>query len=123
MTFKTQPVDDDWSVPNWNRDRSMTFRTKPQYLCPILKETEWCVPCLFDRIYQIDYDLNIRHWTPYAFSESLDRSIKPIVIVTIYGGWENPSYRWIRYGIDAIVEERNFRLLHHFFNQDILSHL
>jgi hypothetical protein len=101
----------------------MIFRTKPQYLYPILKNIEWSVPFLFDRIYQIDYDITIKHWIAYPFSESLDRSIKPVVIITIYGGWENPSYRWLRYGIDAIVEERNFKLLHHFFEQDILSHI
>ncbi|AFY93149.1 hypothetical protein [Chamaesiphon minutus] len=99
----------------------MTFRTKPQYLYPILKDIEWSVPFLFERIYRIDYDITTKHWAAYPFSESLDRSIKPVVIVTIYGGWENPSYRWLRYGIDAIVEERNFDLMHHFFKQDILS--
>lgn len=123
MTFRTKPLDEDWSVPNWGSDRSMTFRTKPQYLCPILKEIEWSIPFLFDRIYQVDYDLNIGQLTSYPFSESLDRSIKPVVIVTIYGGWENPSYRWVRYGIDAIVEERNFKLLYHLFEQDIRSHI
>jgi hypothetical protein len=101
----------------------MTFRTKPQYLYPIDKNIEWSVPFLFDRIYQIDYDITIKHWTAYPFSESLDRSIKPVVIVTIYGGWEKMSYRWLCYGIDAIVEERNFKLLHQFFEQDILSHI
>lgn len=101
----------------------MTFRTKPQYLYPILKNIEWSIPFLFDRIYQIDYDISIKHWTAYPFSESLNRSIKPVVIVTIYGGWENPSYRWLRPDIDAIVEERNSELLHHLFKQDILSHI
>jgi hypothetical protein len=101
----------------------MTFRTKPQYLYPILKDIEWSVPFLFERIYRIDYDITTKHWTAYPFSESLDRSVKPVVIVTIYGGWENPSYRWLRYGIDAIIEERNFDLMHHFFKQDILSNI
>jgi hypothetical protein len=101
----------------------MIFKTKPQHLYPILKNIEWSVPFLFERIYRIDYDITIKHWTAYPFSESLDRSIKPVVIVTIYGGWKNPSYRWLRYGIDAVVEERNFDLIHHFFKQDILSHI
>ena len=101
----------------------MTFRTKSPYLYPILKNIEWSVPFLFDRIYQIDYDISTRQLTSYPFSESLDRSIKPVVIVTIYGSWENPSYRWLRYGIDAIVEERNFKLLYHLFEQDVLSHI
>ena len=101
----------------------MTFRTKPQYLYPILKNIEWSVPFLFDRIYQIDYDISTRQWTAYPFSESLDRSIKPVVIVTIYGGYGTNSYRWLRFGIDAIVEERNVRLMRHLFEQDILSHI
>jgi hypothetical protein len=101
----------------------MTFRTKPQYLYPIVKDIEWVVPFLFERIYQIDYDIPIKHWTAYPFSESLDRSIKPVVIVTIYGDYGTNSYRWIRYGIDAIVEERNVDLLNHFFKQDVLSHI
>ena len=101
----------------------MNFKTKSPYLYPINKNIEWSVPFLFDRIYQIDYDIPLKHWTAYPFSESLDRSIKPVVIVTIYGGWENPSYRWLRFGIDAIVEERNFELLHHFFEQDVLPHI
>ena len=101
----------------------MTFRTKPQYLYPILTNIEWSVPFLFDRIYQIDYDISTRQWTAYPFSESLDRSIKPVVIVTIYGGYGTNSYRWLRFGIDAIVEERNVRLMRHLFEQDILSHI
>jgi hypothetical protein len=102
----------------------MTFsRTKPECLYPILKDIEWSVPFLFDRIYQIDYDIPSRSLTGYPFSESLDRSIKPVVIVTIYGGYGTNSYRWLRYGIDAVVEERNFKLLHHFFEQDILPHI
>ena len=101
----------------------MTFKTKPQYLYPIDKNIEWSVPFLFDRIYQIDYDISTRQWTTYPFSESLDRSIKPIVIVTIYGGYGTNSYRWLRFGIDAIVEERNVRLMRHFFEQDVLSHI
>ena len=101
----------------------MTFRTKPQYLYPILKDIEWTIPLLFERVYKIDYDIPIKHWTAYPFSESLDRSVKPVIIVTIYGGWENPSYRWLRPNIDAIVEERNLDLLKHFFELDILSNI
>ena len=101
----------------------MTFKTKPQYLYPILKNIEWSVPFLFDHIYQIDYDISTRQWTAYPFSESLDRSIKPVVIVTIYGGYGTNSYRWLRFGIDAIVEERNVRLMRHLFEQDVLSHI
>jgi hypothetical protein len=114
---------DDWSVVDWGGDRSMTFRTKSQYLYPILKEIEWSVPFLFERIYKIDYDIALRQWTAYPFSESVDRAIKPVVIVTIYGGWENPSYRWLRPNIDAIVEENNFDLMNRFFKQDILSNI
>ena len=101
----------------------MTFRTKSPYLYPIDKNIEWSVPFLFDRIYQIDYDISTRQWTTYPFSESLDRSIKPVVIVTIYGGYGTNSYRWLRFGIDAIVEERNVRLMRHLFEQDVLSHI
>ena len=101
----------------------MTFKTKPQYLYTIDKNIEWSVPFLFDRIYQIDYDISTRQWTAYPFSESLDRSIKPVVIVTIYGGYGTNSYRWLRFGIDAIVEERNVRLMRHLFEQDVLSHI
>jgi hypothetical protein len=109
---------------DWGRDRNMTFsRTKPECLYPILKDIEWSVPFLFDRIYQIDYDIPVKHFTAYPFSESLDRSIKPVVIVTIYGGYGTNSYRWLRPNIDAIVEERNFKLIYQFFEQDILSHL
>jgi len=101
----------------------MTFRTKPQYLYPILKDIEWSVPFLFDRIYQIDYDIPIKHWTAYPFSESLDRSIKPVVIVTIYGGYGTNSYQWFRPHIDAVIQERNFDLIYQFFKQDILAHI
>ena len=101
----------------------MTFRTKPQYLYPILKNIEYALPLLFDRIYQIDYDIPIKHWTAYPFSESLDRSIKPVVIVTIYGGYGTNSYRWLRPHIDAVVQERNFDLIYQFFKQDILPYI
>lgn len=102
----------------------MTFsRTKPECLDPILKNIEWSVPFLFDRIYQIDYDIPIKHWRAYPFSESLDRSIKLVVIVTIYGGYGTNSYRWLRPNIDAIFEERNFKLIYQFFQQDILPYI
>ncbi len=89
----------------------------------VATDIEWSVPFLFDRIYQIDYDIPVRHFTAYPFSESLDRSIKPVVIVTIYGGYGTNSYRWLRPNIDAIVEERNIGLIYQFFEQDILSHI
>lgn len=55
----------------------------------------------------------------YPSIESLDRSIKSVVIITIYGGWKNPSYRWYRPNIDAIIEEGNIDLLNQLFSQDV----
>jgi hypothetical protein len=79
----------------------MTFRSKPQYLSPVMNDIEWDTFLLFERVYRIDYDLNIKHWTAYPFTESLDRQVKPVVI----------------------VEEQNFNLLQHFFKQDILTYI
>jgi hypothetical protein len=101
----------------------MTFRSKPQYLSPVLDDIEWDTFLLFERVYRFDYDITFRHWSSYTFIESLDRAIKPVVIVTIYGGYGTNSYKWLRPDIDAIVAERNFDLLHHFFKQDILTHI
>jgi hypothetical protein len=101
----------------------MTFKTKPRHLYPIVKDIKWAIPFLYERVYKIDYDIPVKHWTAYPFTESLDRAIKPVVIVTIYGGYSTNIYRWTRYGIDAIVEERNVDLLNHFFKQDVLSHI
>jgi hypothetical protein len=101
----------------------MTFRTEPRHLYPVAKGIEWTIPFLFQRIYKIDYDIPIKHWTAYPFTESLDRSIKPVVIVTIYGGYGTNSYQWLRPHIDAIVEERNMDLLHNFFKQDVLLYI
>jgi hypothetical protein len=101
----------------------MTFRTKPQYLLPIINEINWTLPLMFERIYKIDYDITIKYREAYPFSESLDRSIKPVAIVTIYGGYGTNSYRWCRPNIDAIIEERNFTLIDHFFKKDILTHI
>lgn len=101
----------------------MTFRTKPQYLLPVPKAKGWELPLVFERIYKIDYDIPIKHWTAYPFSESIDRSIKPVVIITIYGGWETSSYRWYRPNIDAIIAEGNFKLLYHLVSQDVLRHI
>ena len=115
--------DDGWRMVNWSGDRIMTFRTKPQYLYPIFKDIKWSVPFPFHRIYQIDYDIPIKNLTAYPFSESLDRSIKPVVIVTIYGGYETNSYRWLLPHIDAIVEEGNFDLIYQFFKRDILPYI
>jgi hypothetical protein len=101
----------------------MTFRSKPQYLSPVMNDIEWDTFLLFERVYRIDYDLNIKHWTAYPFTESLDRQVKPVVIVTIYRGYGINSYQWLRPHIDAIVEEQNFNLLQHFFKQDVLSYI
>jgi hypothetical protein len=101
----------------------MTFRTKPQYLLPVPKAKGWELPLVFERIYKIDYDITIRNLEVYPSLESLNRSIKPVVIITIYGGWENPSYRWYRPNIDAIIAEGNFKLLYHLVSQDVLRHI
>jgi hypothetical protein len=101
----------------------MTFRTKPQYLLPVPKAQSWDLPLVFKRIYKIDYDITIKHLETYPLLESLDRSIKAVVIITIYGGWENPSYRWYRPNIDAIIAEGNLTLLHQLFIQDVVRHI
>jgi hypothetical protein len=109
----------------------MSFRTKPQYLLPVPKAKAWELPFVFQRIYQIDYDITIKHLRAYPLVESLvgtaspteNRSIKPVIIITIYGGWENPSYRWYRPNIDAIVEQENFTLLRQLLDLDALRHI
>ena len=101
----------------------MIFKTKPQYLLAIPKAEEWEATLVFKRIYKIDYDINIRNLKSYSLTESLDRSIKPVTIITLYGGWENPSYRWYRPNIDAIIEEGNFPLLNNLFRQDVARHI
>ncbi len=109
----------------------MTFRSKPQYLLPVPKAKSWDLPLVFQRIYKIDYDISIKHLKTYPLLESLvggaspteNRSIKPVVIITIYGGWETSSYRWYRPNIDAIIEEGNFALLNQFLSQDVLKHI
>jgi hypothetical protein len=88
-----------------------------------MDDIEWDTFLLFERVYRIDYDISYRHWSSYAFIESLDRQVKPVVIVTIYGGYGTNSYQWLRPHIDAIVEERNFDLINHFFKQDILTYI
>jgi hypothetical protein len=101
----------------------MIFKTKPQYLLAIPKAEEWEATLVFKRIYKIDYDITIKHLKAYPLTESVDRSIKPVVIITMYGGWENPSYRWYRPNIDAIIEEGNFPLLNQLFSQDVARHI
>jgi hypothetical protein len=101
----------------------MTFRTKPHYLLPVLKQNNGTSPLAFERIYKIDYDISIKHLEMYPLTESLNRSIKPVVIITIYGGWETSSYRWYRPNIDAIIAEGNFELLNRFLSQDVLIHI
>jgi hypothetical protein len=101
----------------------MTFRTKPQYLLAVPKKKEWEAILVFKRIYKIDYDITIKQMKAYPLVESLDRRVKPVTIVTLYGCWENPSYRWYRPNIDAIIAEGNFTLLHQLFIQDVVRHL
>jgi hypothetical protein len=109
----------------------MTFRTKAQYVLAIPKAEEWEATLVFKRIYKIDYDITIKHLKAYPLTESLvggaspteNRSIKPVVIITIYGGWENPSYRWYRPNIDAIIQEGNFPLLNRLFDEDVARHI
>jgi hypothetical protein len=116
-------LNDGRGMVNWGGDRNMTFRTKPQYLLPVPKAKNWDLPLVFKRIYKIDYDITIKHLKAYPLVESLDRSIKPVVIITIYSGWETSSYRWYRPNIDAIIEEGNFTLLNHLLSQDVLRHI
>jgi hypothetical protein len=104
-------------------DRGMTFRTKPQYLLAVPKKEEWQTSLIFKRIYKIDYDITIKHMQTYPLIESVDRRVKPVTIVTLYGGWENPSYRWYRPNIDAIIAEGNIALLHQLFIQDVARHI
>jgi hypothetical protein len=101
----------------------MSFRTKPQYLLAVPKKEEWQTSLIFKRIYKIDYDITIKQMQAYPLLESVDRSIKPVTIITLYGGWENPSYRWYRPNIDAIIEEGNMTLLHQLFIQDVARHI
>jgi hypothetical protein len=101
----------------------MIFRTKPQYVLAVPKANNGDSPLAFERIYKIDYDITIKHWEMYPLTESLNRSIKPVIIITIYGGWETSNYRWYRPNIDAIIAEGNFGLLNQFLSQDVLRHL
>jgi hypothetical protein len=101
----------------------MIFRAKPQYLLAIPKTKAWETTLIFQRIYKIDYDINLKNLAAYFLLESIDRSIKPVTIVTLYGGWENPSYRWYRPNIDAIIEEGNFALLHNLLVQDVFQYI
>ena len=66
----------------------MTFRTKPQYLLAVPKKEEWQTTLIFKRIYKIDYDITIKQMKAYPLLESLDRSVKPVIIITLYGGWK-----------------------------------
>jgi hypothetical protein len=109
----------------------MIFRAKPQYLLAIPKTKAWETTLIFQRIYKIDYDINLKNLEAYFLLESIvgkaspteNRSIKPVTIVTLYGGWENPSYRWYRPNIDAIIEEGNFALLHNLLVQDVFQYI
>jgi hypothetical protein len=101
----------------------MIFKTKPQYLLAVPKTEEWEAMLVLKRIYKIDYDITIKQMKAYPLLESLDRSVKPVIIITLYGGWENPSYRWYRPNIDAIIEEGNLTLLHQLFSQDVARHI
>jgi hypothetical protein len=101
----------------------MTFKTKPQYLLAVPKKEEWQTSLIFKRIYKIDYDITIKQMQAYPLLESVDRRVKPVTIITLYGGWENPSYRWYRPNIDAIIEEGNIGLLHQLFIQDVARHI
>ena len=101
----------------------MTFKTKPQYLLAVPKKEEWQTSLIFKRIYKIDYDINIKQMKAYPLVESVDRRVKPVTIITLIGGWENPSYRWYRPNVDAIIEEGNFTLLHQLFVRDVARHI
>ena len=92
-----------------------------QYLRLILKENEWAVPFLFERIYKIEYDKTIEHLAAFPILESLNRSIKAVVIVAIFDGCNTTSYRWCRPHLDAIVAEQNFMLLRHLLKLDSLD--
>jgi hypothetical protein len=116
-------LDDGWGMVDWSGNRIMTFKTKPQYLLAVPKAKNWDLPLVFKRVYKIDYDIIIKQMKTYPLIESLDRSIKPVTIVTLYGCWENPSYRWYRPNIDAIIEEGNIALLHQLFIQDVARHI
>jgi|GEM_PF-5739091 len=101
----------------------MSFRSKPQYLLAVPKKEECQTTPVFKRIYKIDYDITIKHMQTYFLVESLDRRVKPVIIITLYGAWENPSYRWFRPNIDAIIAEGNIALLHQLFIQDVAGHI
>jgi hypothetical protein len=104
--------------PSANRN----FRTKPQYLLPFPTAKEWEAPLIYRRIYQIDYDVTIKNLRTRFLVGADDRSIKPVVIVTIYGEG-NHSYRWYRPNLDAIIAEGNFTLLKDLLIQDVLQHI
>ena len=101
----------------------MIFKTKPQYLLAVPKTEEWEAAVVFKRIYKIDYDITIKHMQGYWLVGSDDRSVKPVVIITLHGGWKNPSYRWYRPNIDAIIQEGNMGLLLELFTQDVARHV
>jgi hypothetical protein len=93
--------------------------TKPQFLQPIKGIKDWASIATNGGIDQLYYHANHQHWEAYRFIESIDRSIRTEIILTIYGDRRSFSYRWCRPNIDAIVEERNFDLLTNFLNQDV----
>ena len=76
---------------------------------------------MFERIYKIEYDKTIEHLAAFPVLESLNRSIKPVMIVAIFNGCETTSYRWSRPHLDAIVAERNFTLIKHLLKLDLLD--
>jgi hypothetical protein len=98
----------------------MIFKTKPQYLLSI---NESILPCSSERIYKIDYHVNTKNFKAYPLTESLDRSMKPVIIITIYSDEEINSYRWYRPNIDAVIAEGNMELLKRFVVQDVLVHI
>ena len=101
----------------------MIFRTKPQYLLAVPKKEEWEAAVVFKRIYKIDYDITSKHMQGYWLVESDDRSVKPVIVITLQGAWKNPSYRWYRPNIDAIIQEGNMGLLLELFTQDVARHV
>jgi hypothetical protein len=99
------------------------FKTKPQHLLPLPTAKKWEAPIVYQRIYKIDYDISTRHLESYFLTNADDRSIKPVIIIAIYGGWGNQTYRWYRPNVDAIIEEGNFELMRNLLIEDVIRHI
>jgi hypothetical protein len=100
------------------RQEKRILDSSHQYLQPIESIKDWNL-IMSGGIHQLFYHANHQHWEAYRFSDALDRSIRSLTILTIYGDRGSITYRWYRPHIDAVVTERNFDLLNNFISQDL----